>query len=788
MKRRAVLLFIVMSATLMLVANSAYAEDFTVINTDNSGNGSLRQAIVDANDEVTHPGADKIAFGISGTGPHTIALLSELPVISAPLTIDGYTQAGASENTPTQGTNAVLEIELDFANVPVQNNTGLTISAGNSTVRGLVINGASSSPAIALITQGSNVIEGNFIGTNPAGTAARPGNGSEGEGISLGVGSGDNVIGGTTPGARNLISGNITNGVRVGFGNSGEVSQNNRVEGNLIGTDAVGTSAIPNGASGVNVRGPASNNTIGGTTAAARNIISGNTTYGVFLESSPGTVVQGNFIGTDVTGAVAVPNVEAGVQTTGSSANNVIGGTAAGAGNVISGNGGNPANSDGIFLGGIGAAVQGNVIGRNANGTAPLGNLKTGITVANGGNKIGGTETGAGNTIASNGFFGVSIRANNQSIPVLSNSIFSNVQLGIDLRGNDSSPYGVTLNDPGDGDGSVANQGQNFPVITSVSGSGSNATVSGTLNSTASTAFRLEFFASAACDPSGYGEGQTFIGSTSVTTDSSGNASFTSLSFAVPAGQSFTTSTATDPNNNTSEFSQCQSATTTNSPPTATDDSYSLNQGTILNEPARGVLTNDTDPENATLTATKVTEPFHGTLTLNVDGSFTYDPNADFSGTDSFTYKANDGQADSNAATATITVNPDTTAPTVNATTPIKTTGVSRTNPGISATFSEPANKATVVTSPSATNPLAGTSTTVTLKNMASGKKVSAQVRCDADPCKKVTITPLKSLGSLTKYKVTVSTSVTDQAGNALDQDANKAGNQAKTWVFTTKK
>ena len=240
---------------------------------------------------------------------------------------------------------------------------------------------------------------------------------------------------------------------------------------------------------------------------------------------------------------------------------------------MISGNGtaGSFTGGVGIDLGGYGAVVQGNVIGRNASGTGPLGNISTGIAVERGDNKIGGTATGAGNTVASNGSFGVEIPdVSAKSIPILSNSIFSNGRLGINLRGEDSSDTFVTRNSSSDS--FVANQGQNFPVITSSSVTGGNATVSGTFSNPPGTAtesrtFRLEFFASAACDPSGFGEGQTFIGTTNVTTDGSGDASFGPLSFPVPDGQSVFTATATDFVDNTSEFSQCSNAAI-NPPPT----------------------------------------------------------------------------------------------------------------------------------------------------------------------------------------------------------------------------
>ena len=164
-------------------------------------------------------------------------------------------------------------------------------------------------------------------------------------------------------------------------------------------------------------------------------------------------------------------------------------------------------------------------------------------------NAIGGSASGAGNTIAFNGGAGVLVLGTTS--PVSSNAVFANAGIGIDLDGD-----GVTPNDPCDGD-SGANNRQNAPVITSSSSSGGTTTIVGTLNSTPNMTFTIEFFSNAACDPSGFGEGETFIGSATVTTDGSCSASFTiTLPIAIPSG-SFITATATDPNGNTSEFAQC---------------------------------------------------------------------------------------------------------------------------------------------------------------------------------------------------------------------------------------
>jgi hypothetical protein len=196
--------------------------------------------------------------------------------------------------------------------------------------------------------------------------------------------------------------------------------------------------------------------------------------------------------------------------------------------------------------------VQGNLIGTNAAGTAGVGNSKQGVWIdgsaAN--NTIGGTAAGAGNTIAYNGWDGVALGGTaGTGNAILGNDIYANGQPGIDL-GDD----GVTINDLGDADGGP-NARMNYPVLTDVTWSATNVTIDGTLNSAASTTYRVEFFANTTVDTSGYGEGQTYLGFVDVTTNGSGNASFSrNLTVAVPAGASYT-ATATDPAGNTSEFS-----------------------------------------------------------------------------------------------------------------------------------------------------------------------------------------------------------------------------------------
>ena len=208
---------------------------FTVTNTNDSGSGSLRQAILDANSM----GGGTITFSITGMGVHTIGPLTVLPPITQSVIIDGTTQPGwmANTNPPTMGLNTVLVIELSGAMAPPNSNfSGLTINADNCTVRGLVIN-SFQHDAIDVVSNG-NVIAGNFIGTNATGTAALP-NGSQGVGaVIVGGTASNNTIGGTTPDARNLVSGNVGEGIFIQLGTG------NTVQGNLIGTDVTGTLAL----------------------------------------------------------------------------------------------------------------------------------------------------------------------------------------------------------------------------------------------------------------------------------------------------------------------------------------------------------------------------------------------------------------------------------------------------------------------------------------------------------------------------------------------------------------
>jgi len=322
--RRLLALFIVFQAS------SAAAATFTVTNTNDSGAGSLREAITAANAAA---GTDTIALNVSGAGCTgngvcTIAPTTQLPAINSPVLLDGYTQPGSSANTVAQGAlNTVLKIVISGANVPGAN--GLTLVAGGagSTIRGLVINGFNN--GIASLSSDDNTVRGCFIGVNSAGTATSPNN----FGIDAEF-SHDFVLGGPAPADRNLISGQTQTNVQV-FSSS-----NVTIENNLIGPDISGIVALGPTTQGITVVINAHGTVIRG------NVIGG-ASEGILLvnmnDAVTGMTVQGNWIGTDVTETADLGNLANGMRLKGRDI--VIGGTGLGEGNVIAFNDGT-----GIFV------------------------------------------------------------------------------------------------------------------------------------------------------------------------------------------------------------------------------------------------------------------------------------------------------------------------------------------------------------------------------------------------------------------------------------------------------
>ncbi len=500
-----------------------------VVNTTDDGDDgtcdashcSLREAINAANDTVSVK--ETIAFDIAGAGPHTIQPTSELPYISDPVIIDGTTE-------PDYSTMPVVEIDGTNAG---EGAVGLHISAGNSMVRGLVIN-RFDGDGIHL-TSDNNTIEGNYLGTDLSGTLVA----SNHSGIYFESAS-YNTIGGTTSQARNIISGNMRSGLSLMSD-----ANHNVIQGNFIGTDVTGTSALGNGiqpvAHGIFICTDCHDNLIGGTSAGAGNLISGNHSSGLRIYGYDNTI-QGNLIGTDVTGTLGLGNEGSGLYILYNQ--NVIGGATPAARNIISDN-----KNCGIDLsdsGASGTIIQGNYIGTDITGNNPLGNhYGAGINLSGDVTNviIGGTSPGEGNRIAFNGGEGVTFWQTSDFALIQGNAIFSNNGLGIDRDVRYSE--GVTPDYLG-------------ATLTSAVSNVTSITIQGNFAGTPSTTYRIELSDNTTCDPSGYGEGETYLGYTDVTTDESGDASF-SVSFGdtIPVGH-YITSTATDPDGNTSEFSACQ--------------------------------------------------------------------------------------------------------------------------------------------------------------------------------------------------------------------------------------
>jgi hypothetical protein len=480
----------------------------------------------------------------------------------------------------------------------------------------------------------ATLIEGNYIGTDITGTQFL---GNSVAGLWLGGGT---TLGGTDAGDGNVISGNPI-GVRI-------LGSDTVVQGNLIGTDYTGTKAVNQYAVGILAQDGGNNNVIGVSPsdplAGGRNVISGNLT-GISLSSAyqptSGDVVAGNYIGTDITGRYAIGNgtgVVLGSQVNGST----IGGTAAAERNVISGNG------LGIEIGfnGVGTVencpsnnvVEGNYIGTDLTGTTTTGTdgkpLGNGVTITGGSNNtVGGTSSvdrnvfagvgvglriqdanggpgisvgGNGNLVQGNSFIqgaSVGVHSSNNSVTgnaisgssgdgvfvgdgatavsILGNSIYANGGLGIQLDA-----------------ASNANDNQAAPVLTAATSSGSGLTITGTLQSVTGTTFRIEFFANTTADPSGFGQGQTYLGFATATTDATGQAGFTASLPVLPAGQPFLSATATVANADGTFGDSSGFAQDLPVPTASAGGPYTISEGNSLTLAASG----SSDPAGGALT------------------------------------------------------------------------------------------------------------------------------------------------------------------------------------------
>ena len=453
-----------------------------------------------ANNEIgTQIGLAGLISGIRGTQPrpnHGDGVLIE----NAPVNVIGG-------QNPAAG-NVIAGNLLD--GVVIENYVSGTVPAAVPASAAIVVN----SPLNAAT---GNQVQGNDIGFNNRNSQiyAIPNR----DGVFISAAS--NLVGGDSTAARNIIVDNDRNGVTISADQLD--SQDNAlaaipnahpslniVEGNYIGTQA-GNNDNGNALDGILLFG-ASSNTIGGTNGGAANVISGNNS-GVVIQAvnATGNLVAGNVIGLTADGSAPLGNATDGIAILNASAN-IIGGTVAGAANMIAGNG------NGVHLSGSGTTANtlwGNFIGTNSQGADLLGNSGDGVAIdgAASNNTIGGTIAGGAasgtaggpaNTIAYNGGSGIGISSGTGNT-ILSNSIFSNVKMGIVLSG-------------------TGNDAQAAPTLTAAVPTVSTTPLEGTLSSVPGTSFLIQFFSNATADPSGFGQGQTLIGSTVVTTDANGSA------------------------------------------------------------------------------------------------------------------------------------------------------------------------------------------------------------------------------------------------------------------------
>ncbi len=394
---------------------------------------TLRAAIEEAN---AGAGADEIVFSFVA---QPIRPLTALPYITDAMTINGIDQGHGGS------------VRLDGALAPAGTN-GLHLWTSNSTIRGMTITGFKGDGTLngcgIAVDGDNNVIEGNFLGTNAAGDSGL-GNGNSG--VIVVDGADNNRIGGTTPAQRNVISWNSGHGIQIGNAVNNVGASGNRIIGNYIGVAPDGETMLSNGWTGVAVFYPTStNNQIGGTEAGERNVIAGNGQHGIGMDQgTSGNLVLGNYIGTNVSGTVELPNAVVGVLMHQAS-NNTVGGVTAAARNIIAASGRSGVEISDLPYGALavnnaavateslvsygvqragepavlvaaptaltapadGNIIQGNYIGLDVSGTQPFYNSGNGVIIHNGSyNQIGGATAGAGNVIAANRGHGILIQA-----------------------------------------------------------------------------------------------------------------------------------------------------------------------------------------------------------------------------------------------------------------------------------------------------------------------------------------------------------------------------------------
>lgn len=400
-------LYVCLLNILLLQAMDLRATVYTVGNANDSGPGSLRQAIIDANTTATK---DTINF----SSPFLITLLTRLPDITQPVFINGLYSSGPQ-----------IEINGNTNNV---SGAGLLVdgNASGTVIRGLNIHGHTGQGILIVV---SNVnVSGCYIGTDITGSIARA-NGVSG--IELASGISNIQIGGGSPDSMNVISGNGAMGINVAGGTSNII-----IIGNIIGLGADGVTSIPNGSHGISLLG-ATNCIIGGAIKAYKNVISSNGSSGILLDNCTNVSIKGNFIGTDKTGTVKRGNSSHGVQLQTKVSGIVIGGSRYKDGNIISCNGGSGINFQDPNTGQLqadGTIIKGNLIGTDSTSTLNFGNFVIGIILKSNNCIIGDTANNEGNVLVGTQLFCGLLIANGN------NNIVKGNYIGVGLNGTTAIP------------------------------------------------------------------------------------------------------------------------------------------------------------------------------------------------------------------------------------------------------------------------------------------------------------------------------------------------------------
>jgi hypothetical protein len=697
----------------------AHAASIVVTTTANSGPGSLRQALLDANGDGA---LDSISFAIAAADVPRIALTSALPTVTGPVTIDGTTQAPAGW------------VEIDGQATAAA--TGLTLAGGGSTVRGLVIDGFGHA-GIMLTGAGNNVVEGCRLGTDPTGSLAR-------SGLAYGVevsSSPANRIGGTSPGSGNLLSGNL-----FGIFVHGSAAIGTLIQANLIGTDASGTLAVPNGATGVWIFG-APQTVVGGTDPAAGNVIAGNGTDGIDIAGAGATdtIVQGNAIGFASDLVTPIGNAQDGVYVSAGAGRITVGGAA---GNSIGNNGGAGVRLD--TTAGTRTTVRANVITSNGSLGIDLG--MAGVTANDAGDADGGPN-GQQNfpVLVSIAPDGTSVSGTLDSASNASFTVEVFAESACDPSGNGEgdellAAQIVTTDGVGHAEFTV-------PLSRVVDASSEHLSATATDSSGNTSEFSACLPPAA---PSTTSTTSTTTTSTSSTTTSSPASSTTTTTAAAPttttstAAPATTTSTMAAPSTTTTTSAAVSTTTTTAAPVTTTSTTAAPSTTTTTSDPA-ATTTSTTAP----VTTTSTTAPPSTTTTTNAAASTTTTTAAAVTTTSttaapSTTTTTSDPAATTTSTTAAVTTTSTTASPSTTTTTnvgasttttttaPVTTTSTTA-PPSTTTTTSDPAATTTTTTaSPSTTttsNAVATTTTTtaapVTTTSTAAAPSTTATTTSD---------------------------------------------------------